>query len=736
MKSLFAVLILLLVIFVYFFDAATFRGFWITGDLGYSDLTDCYWQIKRFLSDSLKEGRLPLWCPDLLLGIPLLSEGEMGTFYPLNFFSFLLLPPYIAYNLTTLLTFLIAGLATYLFCREIGLNFAPSILASVVFTLSGYLITHVKHPSNIQTASLFPLLLYFGERFIKEQRLIFPILAGVVLSFQIFTGHPQVMVYTNLIFVLYFILRVLTSLSLKKKRKENIAIGIIYKASLLPIMVIIGLGLSACQLFPTMELLEQSGRKIGGAIHELDRFPFHYSELVRFILPYFYGDPYLANHKTPWDGLFWENTGYIGILPLILSCLAIARIKTNRYILVLTIILVLSLILSFGKYSPLFFLLKLPPLSSYRFPNRFLLIVGFSLAILSAFGLEEIGKRIKSRARHLLFFLIISIVFLDLFKFGSHHNPTISAKKWLKPPESVKFLKQNIGMDRVYSVGSVITRNNLYFTYGWKNSDVYLKHREVLSASTNLEHGLQSPGIYLTFFPIRPYIFEMRLAGIALDSASYTGEVSPDILRLLSLLNVKYLVSCFSLNLPIVEEIKLDWQLPSVKIYENRDVFPRAYVVGKSFFVQDPNTIINILSSDWFNPRKMVILEEQGPLGSEDIGFSDCKILKYKDDRVEISAKMTKPGYLVLTDSNYPGWKAYVDKKEAHIYYANCAFRAVFLEEGEHKVEFRYCPDSFKKGAAITIATIFLIVLAMLFLRLRKYNRRGTRAQRINLFLL
>jgi hypothetical protein len=180
----------------------------------------------------------------------------------------------------------------------------------------------------------------------------------------------------------------------------------------------------------------------------------------------------------------------------------------------------------------------------------------------------------------------------------------------------------------------------------------------------------------------------------------------------------------------MVKEIKLDWQLPSVKIYENRNVLPRAYVVGKSFFVQDPNTIIDILSSDWFNPRKMVILEEQGPLGSEDIGFSDCKILKYKDDRVEISAKMTKPGYLVLTDSNYPGWKAYVDKKDTHIYYANCAFRAVFLEEGEHMLQFIYSPSSFKKGAGITLGTI-LVVLTILFLKdIGKRTTKGHREQR------
>ncbi len=161
----------------------------------------------------------------------------------------------------------------------------------------------------------------------------------------------------------------------------------------------------------------------------------------------------------------------------------------------------------------------------------------------------------------------------------------------------------------------------------------------------------------------------------------------------------------------------MKWQLPSVKIYENGDAFDRVYIAGRSFFVQDPNTIIDILCSDWFNPRKRVILEEQGPPGSEDIEGSNCNITKYKDDRVEISAKMTNPGYLVLTDSHYPGWKAYVDGKKTHIYYANCAFRAVFLEKGEHKVKFVYSPDSFKKGAGITLFTIFLIALAILFLK-------------------
>ncbi|MBU1262447.1 YfhO family protein, partial [bacterium] len=512
MKNLFATLILLLLIFFYFFDAAIFRGFWITGDLGYSDLTDLNWPIKAFLSSSIRCGNLPLWTKDMLCGIPLLAEGEGGFFYPLNLILFLFAKPFFAYNLSILLTFFLTGLFTFLFCTSIRLSFFSCLFAAISFIFSGFFICHLKHPSMIMVASLFPFLFYLTERFIKEQRPIFCILAGIILSFQVFAGHPQIMVYTNLALGIYFVFRLGFLPKEKKKKVHWRALSLLY---FLPVMAAIGAGLSAIQLFPTMELLEQSGRKLGGAIHELARFPFHPAELVRFILPYFYGDPYLANHKTPWDGLFWENTAYIGLIPLILAGFALSKIRKNSYILIFAIITLFSLLLSFGKYSPLFFLLKLPPLSSYRFPNRFLLITSFSLAILAAFGMEWFLSKIKQAKMGIIFScLIIFVCFLDLWRFGHHQNPVAPAKKWLSPPESVKFLRQDTSLYRIYSVGSVITRNNLYFTYGWKDPDAYVKHREVLSVNTNLEHKLSSPGIYLTLFPLRPYIFEMKLGEI------------------------------------------------------------------------------------------------------------------------------------------------------------------------------------------------------------------------------
>jgi uncharacterized membrane protein YfhO len=72
---------------------------------------------------------------------------------------------------------------------------------------------------------------------------------------------------------------------------------------------------------------------------------------------------------------------------------------------------------------------------------------------------------------------------------------------------------------------------------------------------------------------------------------------------------------------------------------------------------------------------------------------------------------MENPGLLVLSDTFYPGWKAYVDGKKATIYPTDLALRSVFLPAGEHTVEFVFSPGSFKLGSAITIASFAVLLL-------------------------
>jgi uncharacterized membrane protein YfhO len=86
-------------------------------------------------------------------------------------------------------------------------------------------------------------------------------------------------------------------------------------------------------------------------------------------------------------------------------------------------------------------------------------------------------------------------------------------------------------------------------------------------------------------------------------------------------------------------------------------------------------------------------------------------------NRVTIRAVLDAPGYLVLADTWYPGWRATVDGEPAEILRANYAFRAVWLEAGEHVVEMVYRPLSVIGGGAVSLAALVLLAVGLAMTR-------------------
>jgi len=186
-----------------------------------------------------------------------------------------------------------------------------------------------------------------------------------------------------------------------------------------------------------------------------------------------------------------------------------------------------------------------------------------------------------------------------------------------------------------------------------------------------------------------------------------------------------------------------------VKIYENLDNLPRAFVVHRAR-VLDDEAALAAMKDPSFRPRKEVILASGGhgnrsggrvvrwsfqrptsdvqcPMSNVQLPTSNLQlsvfshdgdgdkveILFYEPERVVISAKLAEEGYLVLTDAYYPGWRALVNGQEMPIYRANLLFRAVYLPAGKHRVEFIYDPVSFKLGATISLVTLLVMVVGI-----------------------
>ena len=133
-----------------------------------------------------------------------------------------------------------------------------------------------------------------------------------------------------------------------------------------------------------------------------------------------------------------------------------------------------------------------------------------------------------------------------------------------------------------------------------------------------------------------------------------------------------------------------------VKVYENMDVLPRAFVVHRARAAET-------FPPD-FDPTAEIIVEGGADLDAHPLGPESVRVTAYEPERVEIDVELTAPGYLVLTDAHYPGWRAWVDGKEVPIATADWLFRAVYLEAGRHRVEFRFRPRSLWPGAMMSLA--------------------------------
>ena len=125
----------------------------------------------------------------------------------------------------------------------------------------------------------------------------------------------------------------------------------------------------------------------------------------------------------------------------------------------------------------------------------------------------------------------------------------------------------------------------------------------------------------------------------------------------------------------------------------------------------DSKGVLRLLASAEFDPTREVVLDTEVPMPTGRRLKATAKILRYENELVTIATSADNEGILVLADSYYPGWKAFVDGREEVIRRANLFFRAVPLPAGNHTVEFRYEPRSFTVGLAISAVTLVALIV-------------------------
>ena len=150
----------------------------------------------------------------------------------------------------------------------------------------------------------------------------------------------------------------------------------------------------------------------------------------------------------------------------------------------------------------------------------------------------------------------------------------------------------------------------------------------------------------------------------------------------------------------------------AVAVYENRDVLPRAWVTHNAEIVSDDKVVARMRQPD-FDPEQIVFLSEGQSLrqSASNRMPDQVSIVEYKSERVTIQVKTEQPGYLVLSDTFYPDWQAFVDGQSTPIYRADFIFRAVRLEPGDHTIVFEYKPFWFTVGAVISLTSLVIVFM-------------------------
>jgi hypothetical protein len=158
-----------------------------------------------------------------------------------------------------------------------------------------------------------------------------------------------------------------------------------------------------------------------------------------------------------------------------------------------------------------------------------------------------------------------------------------------------------------------------------------------------------------------------------------------------------------------------------VKVYENVNVQSRAFFVSNEQTVTSDEDAITLMKSAQFDPSQSVVL-----IGSQESNSTDhlvipssSHLVTYDPEHIVVDVNAPQDGYLVITDAYYPGWVATVGDRAAEIDRADVLFRAVKVPQGQHRIELRYDPLSFKIGSIVSLGAWMILIALLVITRKR-----------------
>lgn len=338
-------------------------------------------------------------------------------------------------------------------------------------------------------------------------------------------------------------------------------------------------------------------------------------------------------------------------------------------------------------------------------------------------GAEEQGGRNSSPPPRLPVWkpLAVIVVALDLLLAGAGFNPAVNPALLNFKPQVVQWLESQQAADPFFRITSLDTpegRGNKVFL---ANAGMYSNLFDVRGYDSII------PAQYGRFMQLIQENGDLLFNRIG---PLYTVDTSALDSALLDLLGARYLLTTVTIDNP-------NYQLVydrEIRVYENIDALPRAFIAPQAVTpeaFQKPPELAEMDNREFalrsLNPRQHALLDNQTNGLGRNLGPSDAQphppdqstaeIIEYTPNQVRLHVQVAQPGWLVLADTYFPGWRAYVSNRqnpepetEVTIHRANGNFRAIYLPPGEWQVRFRYSPRTFQLGLYGSFLTAALLL--------------------------
>jgi hypothetical protein len=420
---------------------------------------------------------------------------------------------------------------------------------------------------------------------------------------------------------------------------------------------------------------------------------------------------------------------FVGIVALALAGIGVAAFWRDHRVRLMSAVALGGILYSIGQYSVFqgFLYSVIPDLDKARSPSTAILIFQFGVAVLAAFGMDQLNYGKPSPWPRRVMWAVISfgvftlavfqtVYFANKMTFPGDDGVAITA--FLALLLGALLFARMQGAVTARQAGVLMTGllllelgNNYVPVFTPRTDEGRERWTEQMNANSDVAGFLRKePGFHRTY--VADSAFNANWGAVH-DVPMWGGSLASVTSNLLSfefhrvearlLYGVAYTIATHPTEGAGDEVFS---GRSGMKVYRNNAVFPRAWAVHRLVEVRDMVEGNSVMMGHLPEMHGQAVMVGKAPALHPCDGRDWIDLLEHGADRLLIRANMSCPGMVILSDTYFPGWRARVDAKAAQIYEVNGAMRGVMVPAGLHTVTMRYRPVSVILGGMLTLVGI------------------------------